>query len=397
MTVAAPPREEFKLGMLWSDSRYRAITIQVIALIAIAAFVAWIVSNTIRNLELLGVETGFDFLWLPASYDINQTLIDYDSRSPHWRAAVVGILNTLLVAGCGVVAATLIGIVAGVLRLSKNWLIAKLMTVYVEATRNVPLLLQILLWYGIFIHTLPSPRAATPALDGALVATNRGVTIPAPVAHDGLGIVGLVLLASIVVMILFRYIAKKHQERTGQTYPVFLINLGILIIPAGITFIALGAPMSFEYPELRGFNFRGGMTLNLPFLALWFALSLYTGAFIAEIVRAGILSVNKGQTEAASALGLRANKVMSLVVLPQALRVIVPPLISQYLNLTKNSSLAIAVGYMDVTGTLGGITLNQTGRALECILLLMAFYLSVSLTISMVMNVYDRSVRLRER
>ncbi|MEZ5838204.1 MAG: ABC transporter permease subunit [Geminicoccaceae bacterium] len=406
-TTTMPPTDGFRVGMLLSDTRYRGITIQIIALFIVMLMIAWLVDNTIRNLSDLGKDFSFAFLWQPSGYDINQHLIDYTSRSTNARAALVGILNTLLVAVMGCVTATVIGVFAGVLRLSRNWLVAKLMTVYIETFRNVPVLIWILIISAAVNEFLPSPRDfrlnaegvanAAPYLNGALVMTNRGFYTAAPVFHDGSGVVVIGLLAAIVLAILFGTWARKRQEATGEILPSGWIRLGIIVgIPLVLYFI-MGMPIGVEYPELKGFNFQGGIYARDSLIALWLALSIYTGAFIAENVRAGILAVSKGQTEAASALGLRPGRIMRLVVLPQALRIIIPPLISQYLNLTKNSSLAIAVGYMDATGTLGGITLNQTGREMECILLLMTFYLITSLTISMAMNWYNSRVKLKER
>ncbi|MDD7908439.1 ABC transporter permease subunit [Pseudovibrio exalbescens] len=398
MSVATySPEEKFRLGMLWTDSRYRSTTIQIIALFIVMLLGAYLINNIITNLAALGKDFNFSFLFEPAYYDINQRLIEYNSRSPHWMAAVVGILNTLLVAVLGCILATIIGVIAGVLRLSKNFVISRLMSVYIEVVRNIPLLLQILLLYAIFIEVLPRPRASEPMLDGMVVATNRGFYIPSLVLGETGWIVVATFLASLAAIWGFRRWAHKRQEETGQITPVFLISLAIFLVPTTVVFFALGSPISLETPELKGFNYQGGIHLRNSLVALWLALSIYTGAFIAEIVRSGIQAISKGQTEAAYALGLRPNRTMNLVILPQALRVIIPPLISQFLNLTKNSSLAIAVGYMDVTGTLGGITLNQTGREMECVLLLMAFYLTVSLTISAVMNKYNASVKLKER
>ncbi|MEM8551790.1 MAG: ABC transporter permease subunit [Pseudomonadota bacterium] len=467
MSVAAsgPPQAAFRIDMLWTDERYRSLFIQVIAMMAIMLGFAWLVNNAIQNLEDLGQDFNFSFLWQPANYDINQRLIEYNSRDTNARAAVVGILNTLLVAAMGCITATVLGVIAGVLRLSKNWIVARLMTVYVEGFRNVPLLIWILFIMAIVNESLPSPRdfRGEDGLEaGAIVLTNRGFYVPAPVLENALAYVVIaVAILSIVGVFVLRAWSRNYQARTGELLPefstpltfaiatmagiaggtvlglilfgllatVFVISsplifwptlfislvLGIgtarwaatsmlsaltivvLIVPTVIVYFALGSPIALEYPELRGFNFRGGVWMRDSLIALWLALSLYTGAFIAEIVRAGIQSVSHGQTEAAYALGLRPNRTMNLIILPQALRVIVPPLISQYLNLTKNSSLAIAIGYMDATGTLGGITLNQTGRAMECILLLMAFYLIVSLTISSAMNWYNSRVKLVER
>ncbi|SFJ01849.1 L-glutamine ABC transporter membrane protein /L-glutamate ABC transporter membrane protein /L-aspartate ABC transporter membrane protein /L-asparagine ABC transporter membrane protein [Albimonas pacifica] len=400
--ITDPPRADFRLGMLWTDTRYRSLTIQVIALILVLLGASYLVSNVLANLAALGKDFSFGILTGPASYDINQRLIDYTSRSSHTTAAVVGMLNTLLVAVMGCLLATVIGVVAGVLRLSNNWLISKLMTVYIETVRNIPVLIQILLLAAVFDEFLPSPRqAGADAHMLGIVATNRGFYIPGPVFGAGSVFVVAALILGIVGSVWYARHAKRVQQETGRLLPIWRVRLGLIVglpfvVWAAIALVA-GAPITLAYPELQGFNFDGGIYMRNSLVALWLALSIYTGAFIAENVRAGILSVSKGQTEAAYALGLRANRTMSLVILPQALRVIIPPLISQYLNLTKNSSLAIAVGYMDATGTLGGITLNQTGREFETLLLLMAFYLSISLTISMIMNLYNEQVKLVER
>jgi len=389
--------EPFRVGMLIHDTRYRSITIQIIALAIFMLFAGFIISNTINNLALLGKDFRFGFLTEPASYDINQRLIEYTSRSPHWKAALVGILNTLLVSFLSCITATILGTFAGVLRLSKNWIVSRLMTVYIEGVRNVPLLLQIILWYAIFIEILPSPRASEPLLGGALVANNRGFYLPTPVYADGAGLVLAAFVVSLIAVIVFRRWATRRQQATGQILPVFWISIAALAVPAVIMFFAAGSPISLQYPELRGFNYTGGLHLRNSLVAMWVALSVYSGTFIAETVRSGIMAISHGQTEAAYALGLRPGRTMNLIVLPQALRVIIPPMISQYMTITKNSSLAIAVGYMDATGTLGGITLNQTGREMECILLLMGFYLVASLLISSVGNIYNARVKLVER
>lgn len=400
---AVPAAEPFRLSHLLYDTRYRSHTIQVAALFAMMLAFAWLIDNAVQNLEALGKDFRFSFLFETAAYDINQRLIDYDSTSSHGRAAIVGIINTFLVAVMGCITATVIGVLAGVARLSRNWLVAKLMTVYVEAFRNVPVLIWILLTVAAVTETLPTVSAfrGEDGLSGwffdSVFFTNRGFYIPLPVVGDGFAAVAAVLVLSLVGIRQFGRWATARQEETGGILPAFRIKLAILVVPVLLAYFAMGMPVTLEFPELKGFNFRGGIFLRDSLIGLWLALSVYTGAFIAENVRAGILSVHKGQTEAAHALGLRPSRAMSLVILPQALRVIVPPLISQFLNLTKNSSLAIAVGYMDATGTLGGITLNQTGREMECLLLLMAFYLVTSLTISAAMNAYDRRVRLPGR
>ena len=402
MKASSPPKnEKFKIGMLLSDTRYRGTSLQVITFIIFVAVFFWLVDNTLKNLALLGKDVSFNFLFLRAGYDINQRLIPYSSDSTHGRAAVVGILNTLLVAFVGCVIATILGLFVGILRLSKNWLVAKLMSAYIEGFRNVPVLLWIVMVFALLTEFTPAPKAfkgadpqATMLFFDSVAITNRGTYFPAPILNEGAYWVIFIFILSVFAVIFLKRYADKLKRETGKDFPTFLVSIAILIFPSTILFFALGSPISLEYPYLKGFNFRDGIHLRNSFLALTLALALYTSAFIAEIVRAGIMAISKGQTEAASSLGLRPNKIMNLIILPQALRIIVPPLISNYLNLTKNSSLAIAVGYMDVRGTLGGITLNQTGRELESMLLLMGFYLCVSLLISSVINYYNRSFQI---
>ena len=402
-TTSEPPRDTFHLGQLIYDTRYRSLTIQTVAFILLVAVIFWLVSNTVQNLAALGKDIDFGFLWTRAGYDINQILIPYTPDSTHARAALVGILNTLLVAFLGCVAATIIGVFAGVARLSKNWIVAGLMTVYVEGFRNIPLLLWIIAIFALMTESTPSPRDfreggdASMLLGGSVAISNRGVYVPAPVWGEGAAPVIIVFLLSLVAIWAWRRYAHARQERSGEILPVFRASLALFFLPAVLAWLVMGRPVTLDYPVLGGFNFEGGLQLRNSFIALWLALSLYTGAFIAEIVRGGILAVSKGQTEAAFALGLRPKRTMDLIILPQAMRVIIPPLISQYLNLTKNSSLAIAVGYMDVRSTLGGISINQTGRELEGMLLLGAFYLLVSLVISGVLNIYNNRVSLKER
>ena len=402
MKASSPPTDEkFKIGMLLSDTRYRGTSLQVITFIIFVAVFFWLVDNTLKNLALLGKDVSFNFLFLRAGYDINQRLIPYSSDSTHGRAAVVGILNTLLVAFVGCVIATILGLFVGILRLSKNWLVAKLMSAYIEGFRNVPVLLWIVMVFALLTEFTPAPKAfkgadpqATMLFFDSVAITNRGTYFPAPILNEGAYWVIFIFILSVFAVIFLKRYADNLKRETGKDFPTFLVSIAILIFPSTILFFALGSPISLEYPYLKGFNFKDGIHLRNSFLALTLALALYTSAFIAEIVRAGIMAISKGQTEAASSLGLRPNKIMNLIILPQALRIIVPPLISNYLNLTKNSSLAIAVGYMDVRGTLGGITLNQTGRELESMLLLMGFYLCVSLLISSVINYYNRSFQI---
>lgn len=410
------PKAGFRISMLLYDTRYRSMTIQIVVIFGFMAGVGWLLNNMFSNLDALGRTLDFSFLWSRAGYDINQRLIDYTNDSTHARAWLVGFLNTLLIAFLGCIAATVVGVIVGVLRLSNSWVISRLMTIYVEAFRNVPLLLWIIMIYTVFTEVLPRPNAfrgpdatASMSFFGTTAFTNRYTAIPWVYFENSLGWFNIgpiylnldlvALLSAIGFSIwLHRRIknrAQRIQEATGNrpiTWPQVIITF---VAPVVIVFVALGG--AFDVPQLKGFNFQGGLLVLNALVALWLALTLYTGAFIAEIVRAGINAVSKGQTEAALALGISPLNTMRLVVLPQALRVIVPPLISQYLNLTKNSSLAIAVGYMDMRGTLGGITLNQSGRGLEVMPLLMLSYLAISLCISSVMNFYNNRIKLRER
>ncbi|MFT4150563.1 MAG: ABC transporter permease subunit [Paracoccaceae bacterium] len=416
-TAVAPQKDSFRLSMLIYDTRFRSLTIQVVVLILFLLFVAWLVNNTITNLNNMGRTFDFGFLWNRAGYDINQRLIPYTNDSTHFRAALVGLVNTLLVAFVGCICATVVGIVMGVLRLSNNWLVSRMATVYVEVFRNVPVLLWILLTFVILSETMPEAKdfrvtpemtaqgiapKASMLLDGSLALTKNGAYIPAPLLERGLGspwltfiVIVAVLAASFLADRALRRNARQVQEQTGIRPKTWWKSILILLGPIALLLWALG--LHWEFPTMTRFNFSGGILVGHPFTALTLALTLYTGAFIAEIVRAGIMAISRGQTEAAFALGFRPGRTMRLIILPQALRVIIPPLISQYLNLTKNTSLAIAVSYMDLRGTLGGITMNQTGKELECMLLMMATYLTISLIISTVMNMFNRAVRLKER
>ncbi|MDC3348198.1 ABC transporter permease subunit [Paracoccaceae bacterium] len=497
------PSEGFRLSQLIYDTRYRGATIQIVAMFALMLAFAWLINNTIQNLAALGKEFSFSFLWSTAGYDVNQRLLEYTSQSTHGRAAVMGILNTLILAVVGCITATVLGVLAGVGRLSSNWIVARLMSVYVEGFRNVPVLLWIIIVTAVVNESAPEIKDYkvgaqgivvaqgggvnnVKALDGgsichldgygpssdmakafsdkeinasyslvpsveeglrqvstgeceamsaprdilgsaladgqgdakllrdgfyssALIITNRGFYFPEVLFSRSRGDVDfglfnvskdLLLIIFVIIVSLFisgriRAWASDKQAVTGVRPKVLLPRLAVTLVPVIVVLFALGFHLGTA--SLGRFNFEGGTYVRDSFIGLWIALSLYTGAFIAESVRAGIQAVSKGQTEAAFALGMQPGRTISLVVLPQAMRVIVPPLISQYLNLTKNTSLAIAVGYMDATGTLGGITLNQTGKEMETLLLLMAFYLIVSLSISFVMNVYNERTKLKER
>ena len=389
-------REPNVLLKLWRNKETRSVIIQIVTMALLFAFFAYIINNAVLNLQALGKTFSFDFLKEPASYDINQTLIEYTSRSSHARAMLVGILNTALVAVCGVILATVLGFVLGVIRLSNNWLASRIVYVFIEFTRNVPVLLHILLIHGIMVHFLPLPKQAI-SIGDALFLSNRGVYAPRAEFHDGFAFTVAAFLIAVVGAILFRRWAKKVQEDTGKIYPVFLICTGVIIGLPLVVFLISGSPLTWELPKMGRFNLQGGVMMLPEFLALWLALSLYTSAFIAEIVRSGIMAINKGQWEAAGALGIRRNRVLQLVIIPQALRVIIPPLASQYLNLTKNSSLAIAIGYMDIVATIGGITLMQTGKEMETMIIVLLLYLSFSLVISAFMNWYNKRIALVER
>ena len=302
----------------------------------------------------------------------------------------------MAVVGC--ILASVLGFLLGVARLSTNWLVNRLAYWYIEFTRNVPVLLHILFWHGLIINTAPSVRGLLKeGPEGSFFVTNRGFIFPKPIFEELFWVVGAAFFVGLLAAFLYRAWANKRQAKTGKIFPVFWVVLGLLVGLPVIAYFATGGPLSFEQPTPSRFNFRGGMSITPEFFALTFALSIYTAAFIGEIVRAGIQAIPKGQWEAAGALGLRRGRILSMVIIPQALRVIVPPLTSQYLNVTKNSSLAIAIGYMDIVATLGGITLMQTGKEMETNILLMAFYLVVSLIISAAMNLYNRAIALKER
>lgn len=385
------------LSRAWNNKEARSVILQILTVALLFGFFFYIIRNAVINLETIGKGYSFSFLSAPASYDINQTLIEYNSRDTHFRAAIVGILNTLLVAVSGIILATIIGFVLGVLRLSKNWLMSRIVYCYIELVRNVPVLLHILLIHGIVVNTLPVPRQAPSFFSDSLFVSNRGLYVPSPLPEPLFWATAIAFFGGIVGAILYKRRARRLQEDTGRILPVFRVSLGLIFGLPIVVFLITGLPMNWSYPELKGFNFVGGVAMKPEFLALWLALSLYTSAFIAEIVRAGILAVSYGQTEAAHALGLRINRTLQLVIVPQALRVIVPPLTSQYLNLTKNSSLAIAIGYMDIVATIGGISLNQTGREMESMTIVLLIYLSFSLVISLFMNWYNKRIKLVER
>jgi general L-amino acid transport system permease protein len=445
---------------IFNDPKFRSTAIQFLLVLAIGWFVWRIVHNTQINLQSRNISSGFQFLWSTAGFGVNQALISYSEASSYGRALLVGFLNTLLVAAVGIICATILGFMIGIMRLSRNWLIAKVAETYIEIVRNIPLLLQIFVWYATVLKPLPAPARApqiglpwpgsgfvimaavlgggafllrglylrTQSVAMRVIATlllffaawtamgairelglstinfvplgiflsNRGIMFPRPLLGQGIWMEFAALALGIVLSLVIATWARRRQERTGQQFPTTTVSLGLIIGLPLLAFLTAGSGATFEFPELKGFNFRGGMTLIPEFLALVLALSTYTAAFIAEIVRAGIQAVSHGQTEAAHALGVRPGVTLRLVVIPQAMRVIIPPLASQYLNLTKNSSLAVAIGYPDLVA-MGGTVLNQTGQAIEIIGIWMAVYLTLSLLTSGFMNWFNYRMRLAER
>jgi general L-amino acid transport system permease protein len=381
---------------IWNDPRVRAVVFQVLVLGGIVLFGVYIVNNTLVNMESRGISSGFDFMGRTAGFDIGMTLIPYDEASSYGRAFFVSLLNTLLVAAIGIVVTTILGFVIGIARLSSNWLVSKLAEVYIEIIRNIPLLLQIFFWYFAVLRTLPSPRQSI-ELAGSFFLNLRGLFVPKPVLEPGFSAIPIALLIGMVAVVFIARWAKRRREATGQPFHTVVVSIGILIGLPLLAGLVTGFTMSWDYPVLKGFNFRGGMTLIPELVALVIALSIYTAAFIAEVVRSGIQAVSHGQTEAAGSLGLRPGPTLRLVIIPQALRVIIPPLTNQYLNLTKNSSLAAAIAYPDLVLVFAGTALMQTGQAVEIIAITMAVYLTISLVISAVMNWYNNKMALVER
>jgi general L-amino acid transport system permease protein len=378
------------------DPRYRSIALQLI-LCALLAFLAYqAVSNAIENLTRAKVASGYGFWNNIAGFDINQTLIEYSTTSTYGRAFWVGLLNTLLVASLGIVFATVLGFLIGIARLSTNWLLARIAGLYVELVRNLPLLLQLLFWYHAVLKALPERLDESISVFGGFL-NRRGLFLPQPIGREGFALVLIAFAIGAVAAIGFRMWAKRRQESTGEQSPVLIVTLLLVVGLPALAFFATGFPLEFAYPEKGRFNIRGGIEILPEFMALLIGLSTYTAAFIAEVVRAGLQSVPRGQVEAAYSLGLRPRQALRFVVIPQAMRVIIPPLTSQYLNLTKNSSLAVAIGYPDLVQIFTGTVLNQTGQAVEVVAITMAVYLTISLVTSLLMNLYNRRIALVER
>ncbi|MBV2142758.1 amino acid ABC transporter permease [Falsochrobactrum sp. TDYN1] len=377
------------------DPRVRGIFYQVLVFVAVVAVIYWIVDNTITNLQRASIASGFDFLNGRAGFDVSQSLISYSSDSTYGRAILVGLLNTLYVAVLGIITASIIGFLVGIGRLSKNWLIRKICMVYVEIFRNIPPLLVIFFWYFGVLSVLPQARESLALPFGGFL-NNRGFFFPAPIWGEGAWLIPVALLLGMAAAFMIARWARRRRMATGQPFHTVQVTIALIVGLPLLALIATGFPVSFDFPTLGTFNLTGGSQVKPEFLALFLALSFYTAAFIAETVRAGVLGVSKGQTEAAYALGLRSGTTMRLVIVPQALRIIIPPLSSQYLNLTKNSSLAIAIGYPDLVA-IGGTILNQTGQSVEVVAIWMVIYLGISLITSGLMNWFNAKMALVER
>ena len=385
--------DKSKIGSFIFNRSVQGVFYQLITLGLVALGIYYIVTNTARNMLERGLASGFHFLGVESQFDIGMTLIEYSPTSTYFDSFIVGLLNTLLVAGIGILFATIIGFTVGIMRLSSNWLIAKIAEAYVEILRNIPLLLQIFFWYFAVLRALPKPKQSLELYDSFFL-NNRGLFIPDTVFGEGSSIIFYLLWLTIIISIGIFIWAKRRQNRTGERFPAFYVSTALILGTLFISLAATGFPVSFEYPELKGFNFKGGVKLIPELVALTFALAMYTASFIAEVVRGGIMAVSKGQTEAAKSVGLKQNLILRLIIIPQALRVIVPPLTNQYLNLTKNSSLAAAIAYPDLVLVFAGTALMQTGQAIEIIGMVMGVYLFLSLFTSLIMNLFNRFMKV---
>jgi len=391
------PIEKFDF---FHDERVRAIFYQIVTAAVIGWFFWYLISNTAQNLELRGMNSGFGFLNVAAGFDPGFKLISYTPGiGTYGRIFLIGILNTLYVSILAIIGCTVLGFVIGVLRLSNNWLVAKVALAYVEIFRNTPLLIQVIFWYVGVFSILPTIKSSLDLSGGAgvVLLNNRGLYTAWPVPGEQLWLTGVAFVVGIVIVFLFKRWATKHRDDTGKKVPTFLISLAILSILPGIVFLLTGMPLSWDIPSIEGFNFVGGASLPPTFIALLVALVIYSASHMAEIVRAGIVSVSTGQNDAALAIGLRQNKALSLVIIPQAMPAIIPPMISLWLSTVKNSSLAVAIGYADIVSLFMQTSLNQVGHAIEIVAMTMGFYMVVSLTISWLLNIYNKHVQLEER
>jgi general L-amino acid transport system permease protein len=396
MTVESSVAQQPVRVAFYNDPRVRSVAYQVLLCVIVGLLVYSAVSNAVDNLHRAHIASGFGFWNQTAGFDISQTLIAYSAAtSTYGQAFWVGLLNTLLVAVIGIAIATILGFTVGIARLSSNWLLVRAATVYVETIRNIPLLLQLLFWYNAVLKALPDIRDSHRFFGSYL--NNRGLFVPEPIPDQGFGFVEIALVVGIVGALAFYFWARKRQMETGQQAPVVRVVLGLVIGLPLVVYVAAGMPMHLDHPQLGRFNLNGGLALQPEFVALLVGISIYTAAFISEVVRAGILAVSRGQTEAAYSLGMRPRPTLRLIIIPQAMRVIIPPLTSQYLNLTKNSSLAVAIGYPDLVQVFTGTVLNQTGQAVEVVAITMLVYLSISLITSLAMNIYNSRMALVER
>jgi general L-amino acid transport system permease protein len=378
------------------NQKVRGILFQLLTVIGLVAFLWYIGANTVANIEQRGIKTGFEFLEGTAGFGIDESPIAYSESDTHGRVFLVGLSNTLIIGFVGIVLSTILGLIIGVLRLSNNWLVRKLAAAYIDIFRNIPILLQILFWYNVVLKSLPSPRQSLEFIGGIFI-NNRGLYIPQPELNiTTISVILSFLLVFVIIFFLNRW-AKKRQEATGQDFPVLLVALGLFIILPILAYVFSGANFNFDYPALKGFNFSGGKSISPEFLALTFALTIYTATFIAEAVRSGIEAVSKGQKEAAASLALSNYQALKLVILPQAIRIAIPPTINQYLNLVKNSSLATAIGYPEIVTVFAGTSLNQVGQAIEIISITMLVYLTISLVVSAILNWFNHKMKIKER
>lgn len=378
------------------NRKVRGVLFQLLTVVGLVAFLWYIGSNTMHNIEQRGIKSGFGFLGDTAGFGISESPIEYTETDTHGKVFLVGLLNTLIVSFYGIIFATILGIIVGVLRLSDNWLIRKIASIYIDIFRNIPLLLQILFWYNVVLKALPVPKQSMEFL-GDIFLNNRGLYIPLPEMNSTtISVLVGFAIALVSIFFLNRW-AHKKQEDTGEDFPTFFVALGMLILLPVIGYFIGGANFNFEIPVLKGFNFRGGKSISPEFLALTFALVIYTATFIAEAVRSGVEAVDKGQKEAAASIGLSSYQSLKLVVLPQAIRIAIPPVINQYLNLIKNSSLAAAIGYPEIVTLFSGTSLNQVGQAIEIIGITMLVYLCISIAISLALNWFNHKIKIKER
>ena len=378
------------------NEKVRGILYQLITIIGFVVFIMYVANNTAHNIEARGIKSGFDFLNSAAGFEITETPILFTASSTHWEVFKVGLINTLIISFYGIILTSILGLIIGVARLSSNWIISRLAYTYIELFRNIPILLQILFWYNVVLASLPSARNSI-SFFGHFFLNKKGAFMPNPVFENGSWVIGAAFVLAILLGWFVKKWADRRHDETGKEFPVFITNLGILLLLPIVAYFASGQPLHFDYPEATRFGFNGGKVVSPEFLALLFALSVYTASFIAEAIRSGIEAVAKGQKEASTALGLSPMQSLKLVVLPQAIRISIPPIINQYLNLIKNSSLAAAIGYPELVTVFAGTSLNITGQAIEIIAITMLTYLVISLLVSMILNWFNNKMKIKER